>query len=461
MRCITPTWPKRVSTLLLAFAIAAVAIILDQTARADFVVVPTGATFIESESGGSIRQGDPSQTFNGAALVDGPYSTGEAAPSDPNDWSQVNPYPSSADPFGFMNWSDGSTDPSRCTGVCDPSFANHSTLVYDLPGLAEIDEIVLWNANGQDWQHRGWDDIEIFASTDGGSSFSSPLTVGGNANPLVGDYPIESPPGSVNDAIILTLDSPVMADAIKLRGFTAASHPKITEVLFVSTAPLPGTDLVLQVNPVTGATRMINQTPDPIEIDFYQIESASGSLSVSGWTSLDDGEGADPPGTGWVEAGGSSSTILGEGSLDLTEVFAQDDTLNLGQVFDPNAPGGLQDLLFKVGIVGGNSEFGSVEYVEFTTFLEADFNQDTNVDGTDLAIWEGAYGSTDAGDANSDGRSDGLDFLVWQRQSGQSTALTSAIAAVPEPSALVLVLAALACFGHRHRNITHDRVLCS
>src|SRR5690606_13418944 len=33
-------------------------------------------------------------------------------------------------------------------------------------------------------------------------------------------------------------------------------------------------------------------------------------------------------------------------------------------------------------------------------FLTADFNRDGNVDGSDLAVWQGAYGSTAAGDAN-------------------------------------------------------------
>ncbi len=81
------------------------------------------------------------------------------------------------------------------------------------------------------------------------------------------------------------------------------------------------------------------------------------------------------------------------------------------------------------------------------TFLEADFNEDTFVDGTDLTAWTTNYGLQGTavkshGDADSDMDVDGADFLVWQRLFGQSPLTT--IAVVPEPSTfLLLVLAVL------------------
>ncbi len=72
----------------------------------------------------------------------------------------------------------------------------------------------------------------------------------------------------------------------------------------------------------------------------------------------------------------------------------------------------------------------------------ADFDQNTVVDGNDLAIWEGAYGSTGA-DADLDGDSDGTDYLIWQRQFSPPPA----IQAVPEPTALAAACVAGTVLG--------------
>jgi hypothetical protein len=89
------------------------------------------------------------------------------------------------------------------------------------------------------------------------------------------------------------------------------------------------------------------------------------------------------------------------------------------------------------------------------SFLEADFNQDGSVNGTDLAAWKTGFGSgTTKAQGDADGNSvvDGADFLVWQRQFGQSPAGAAAAAAVPEPAALGMALAAgLAIVGFRRR----------
>jgi hypothetical protein len=76
------------------------------------------------------------------------------------------------------------------------------------------------------------------------------------------------------------------------------------------------------------------------------------------------------------------------------------------------------------------------------TFLPADFDEDQNVDGDDLATWQTAFGTTDAGDADLDGDTDGADFLLWQQQFGTTPAV-AAIRAVPEPAALGLIIVAL------------------
>jgi hypothetical protein len=69
--------------------------------------------------------------------------------------------------------------------------------------------------------------------------------------------------------------------------------------------------------------------------------------------------------------------------------------------------------------------------------LAADFNNDTVVNGADLAMWRTSFGPSPVGDADGDNDSDGQDFLVWQRQLGSSAAVTAvgaAASAIPEPT---------------------------
>lgn len=77
-----------------------------------------------------------------------------------------------------------------------------------------------------------------------------------------------------------------------------------------------------------------------------------------------------------------------------------------------------------------------------TPIFEADFDEDLDVDGDDLARWEAGYASGTLhtqGDADLDGDVDGSDFLVWQQQFGSIGPLT----AVPEPTPLALLTMAL------------------
>lgn len=77
--------------------------------------------------------------------------------------------------------------------------------------------------------------------------------------------------------------------------------------------------------------------------------------------------------------------------------------------------------------------------------LMADFNEDRAVDEVDLLIWQGNFGTwvgadMSDGDTNGDGDVDGHDFLIWQQEFGSTAAVLSANGAVPEPSAILLVV---------------------
>jgi hypothetical protein len=78
--------------------------------------------------------------------------------------------------------------------------------------------------------------------------------------------------------------------------------------------------------------------------------------------------------------------------------------------------------------------------------LEADFDEDGDVDQGDLIAWQQGYGlklnaEHYMGDADEDGDVDGRDFLVWQRQAGGLLVANSQT--VPEPAAITLLLFAM------------------
>jgi hypothetical protein len=79
--------------------------------------------------------------------------------------------------------------------------------------------------------------------------------------------------------------------------------------------------------------------------------------------------------------------------------------------------------------------------------FSADFDDDGDVDPTDLVIWQGAYKLNQLGDADGDNDSDGRDFLLWQQQYGSAPLMAlSAATAVPEPGSLVLAMTIMGLF---------------
>ena len=86
-------------------------------------------------------------------------------------------------------------------------------------------------------------------------------------------------------------------------------------------------------------------------------------------------------------------------------------------------------------------------------FFSADFDNDGDVDGTDFAIWDGAYDLNQLGDADGDNDTDGADLILWQQQFGSRPGGPPANA-VPEPTSLLLLLiacmtCAIAFWRHR------------
>jgi hypothetical protein len=102
---------------------------------------------------------------------------------------------------------------------------------------------------------------------------------------------------------------------------------------------------------------------------------------------------------------------------------------NAGLSFDPN-------LLGLLTVTGGVDP----------GFHPADFNEDGDVDGLDLAAWKPAFAKNNGADADNDGDTDGADFLRWQRSVGAGSATVNASPA-PEPTSAALI--AVSCVAFR------------
>ena len=129
--------------------------------------------------------------------------------------------------------------------------------------------------------------------------------------------------------------------------------------------------LVLQVDPSSGETRIINPSGFDVELDGYSITSLSGALDSSQWSSL-QGQGH----TGWEEANAGSthlSELNLEGSLTI-ENQDVDSGIPLGKVF----VGGGQDLQFSFHLP--SSAIG-------------DYNSDGVVDAADYTVWRNNLGA--------------------------------------------------------------------
>lgn len=200
-------------------------------------------------------------------------------------------------------------------------------------------------------------------------------------------------------------------------------------------SPISDFLMVLEVNTTNGQTRMRNLTGESIFIDYYEIVSASNSLTAVGWSSLQDQNLAGFPagngnGNGWEEAGGStgsSTRVLSESYLTgNSEVIGS--PVGLGAAFKV---GGTQDLIFHYAQVAGSGP------------ADGDFNLDGVVNAADYVFWRDTLGDTP-------------NYELWKQNFGAMggtptgpgtlvrgyvsyvTSFGSGSALVPEPSAIVL-----------------------
>lgn len=141
--------------------------------------------------------------------------------------------------------------------------------------------------------------------------------------------------------------------------------------------------------------------------------------------------------------------------IDLEGEISQ--TLEFNDTFSD--PIGANGLVFHAAAAGGVA--GSEYYIDDVSVqsitplpsgFAADFNDDGMVDGEDLLDWQAAYGIDGLADADDDGDSDGRDFLIWQREFGSGVPSPfGAIASIPEPSSIILIVSAITALAFRRR----------
>jgi hypothetical protein len=240
-------------------------------------------------------------------------------------------------------------------------------------------------------------------------------------------------------------------------------------VNFVSVTELSATgalvprpyDLELVVNTTTGQLEITNETTSPIALDYYEVTSASDSLNLAGWNSLENPSGNPPgfpsgngTGNGWEELGNLDNGILAEAYLQNTSTLAADGTVNLGNAF---SIGGTQDLAFRYRTTGGAFVDALVRYIT-TAGVAGDYNSNGTVDAADYVLWRNnrGPGSLPNEGGISPGVVDEADYNFWRSRFGATAGSGSAVggSAVPEPrSALLgLISAAAGIFvGTRRR----------
>lgn len=199
------------------------------------------------------------------------------------------------------------------------------------------------------------------------------------------------------------------------------------------------------------------------ELTIASIDLQTGSLleiEIGGTTAGSD---YDLLSVGDISLGGQLQvSMIGSGfTPSPSDVFTVVSATALSGAFENVASGA------RLSTIGGEGSFlvsysDALDAVSLTNFLLAsiglagDFNSDGMVDSADYTMWRDTLGQTgldpySGADATGDGVVDSQDYAMWRANFGQTVNAGNSQEAVPEPSALVLLLGMLAYLPRRRR----------
>jgi hypothetical protein len=279
-------------------------------------------------------------------------------------------------------------------------------------------------------------------------------------------------PDAVNEAVNLPLQKPAGATAANLefRVYQARNDwwwaiDNVT--MYTGDAPSADGALRLVINRDSGAVSIVNNTGKTVNLRGYTIESRFGTLIESAANYLGESSSSwqilDRPNSSELSEGHYSSFAFPAISANPTQ-----GRINLGPAWRSYHQD-ISDISFQyLSSSGTGPQVGIVEFQGNggRSFEFLDLNYDGAVNIGDYAKFLDGYGSTsltgkllaerhNLGDLNDDGRFSVLDFLEFKRRFDEirgAGAFAAMLAAVPEPTAAGLLLAAgLAACVHRRR----------
>jgi hypothetical protein len=203
-------------------------------------------------------------------------------------------------------------------------------------------------------------------------------------------------------------------------------------------------NLVVNINPTTGAATLVNESPFTFSFDGYSVTSASGSLATAGWNSLQDQAAG---GGNWFEIP-SNNNKVGELKRSGSTSLTQGASFNLGNIFNP---AGTRDLVLQFIVSGEDtSRTGDVDFRVAPAGVPGDYNQNGAVDAADYVVWRNVTGTAATLPNRDPGQSGNIgqgDYNFWRQNFGRTGGVASGSlagsAAVPEPSAILLTVSCL------------------